>query len=56
MYFYDAQHEKENPSEIFPEIRIVVVELMMQIMEDNPYVVFFLGHYNIWMLEKVLGF
>ena len=49
------KHEKENQSKIFPEIRIEVVELIMQIMEDNPYAVFkSLQHVDVGQITRIL--
>ncbi|XP_021756069.1 uncharacterized protein LOC110721228 [Chenopodium quinoa] len=41
LYFYDGQHEVEHRLGCFPELREDVISILMQVSQQNPYVVFF---------------
>ncbi|XP_021728384.1 uncharacterized protein LOC110695463 [Chenopodium quinoa] len=41
LYFYDGQNEANNRLKCFPEVRRKVIDILMRISEQNPYVVFF---------------
>ncbi|XP_074296881.1 uncharacterized protein LOC141627538 [Silene latifolia] len=41
LYFYDAQHEKNNRLGLFPHLQEEIITLLMSLMDDNPYGRFF---------------
>ncbi|XP_021754981.1 uncharacterized protein LOC110720288 isoform X1 [Chenopodium quinoa] len=52
MYFYDAEHEIRNRTSTFPQVQQEIVELLMQIMECNPYAQFFRSLRDIPVVES----
>ncbi|XP_021741311.1 uncharacterized protein LOC110707591 [Chenopodium quinoa] len=52
MYFYDAEHEVKNRSSTFPEVEQEMVQLLMQVMDRNPYAQFFRSLREIPVVES----
>lgn len=52
LYFNDAQHEKDIMTRMFTELRYDVIEVIMQILEDNPYSIFFRTLQHVAVDEK----
>ncbi|XP_021775482.1 uncharacterized protein LOC110739322 [Chenopodium quinoa] len=52
MYFYDAEHKIMNRTSTFPEVQQEIVQLLMQIMECNPYAQFFRSLREISVVES----
>ncbi|XP_074277138.1 uncharacterized protein LOC141600788 [Silene latifolia] len=41
LYFYDAQHERENRLGLFPNLKEEIITLLIGLIDDNPYGKFF---------------